>query len=625
MVRTKNKHKEGGQGPSSKLEENPILTTELARSAKDSHEGGTKASSSPPIRHMVIDGRSLAVMFDDGDEAVNAIDTDTPKALNEDSDQGTEGDPSEKYSDDTSQSLGDGDPTSTQCVRQNAQEDSVNTQSKPSAAAGDKNKDNGSQDKKKVICKRALNQIVASWKVHPTIIFHDSGWIVFQFSSIEDQDAVLDNGPYMIYGCPLLLKSMDKYFNFGKPIHMDKLTTQKERVTYARCLVEIDMAKKLVHSVDLLLPEAGVHQQMIYYENLPKYCPLCKMVGHTKENCKSITKPTNKAAEPNIASSDQGPRGAAGQPSGMVAKGGVQPAIQKEWVPKQPDPYKDNNASAVAISLLTMEIIPVNHEPNKASIPEPNPEPISEFQSLPIELNPVNITEHIPESNPIPPPEPNREPISKANLEPSSVSPPKGLNQPLKQNGVLKHLKNIRFNSIHHHPWILLGDFNNVLSNGERINGMPVTTYEIREFKECCYDLGLSDLRSTGAFFTWTNNSVWCKLDRVMVNNEWTQRVVRSSWDLYVEGTAMFRLCKKLKTLEDPLKSLNKLHFSHISTRSAAAEEELQQAQQQLHNNLNDSELQAAIPILRAKALKLAKAEMSFYSQIAKSKISKEH
>ncbi|PSR91221.1 Endonuclease/exonuclease/phosphatase protein [Actinidia chinensis var. chinensis] len=409
----------------------------------------------------------------------------------------------------------------------------------------------------------------------------------------------------------------------------------------------------------------------------------------------------------------------------MVAKGGVQLAIQKEWVPKQPDPFKDNNASAVAISSLTMEIIPVNHEPNKESIPEPNPEPISEVQSLHIELNPNGVLKHLKKIRPVTMGLIETK-LSTQSLERLSKNKPCGwkmvdnfnhhpngrilviwkeelvtlviletsdqaihcqatckssgltflitfvyaFNTTVGRRSLWENLR--RFNSIHHHPWILLGDFNNVLSNGERINGMPVTTYEIREFKECCYDLGLSDLRSTGAFFTWTNNSVWCKLDRVMVNNEWTQRgmlaqaqydppgklsdhspclvsfmeednrgpvpfkffnmwvkhdnfqaVVRSSWDLYVEGTTMFRLCKKLKTLKDPLKSLNKLHFSHISTRSAAAEEELQQAQQQLYNNPNDSELQATIPILRAKALKLAEAEMSFCSQIAKAKFLK--
>ncbi|GFZ14568.1 hypothetical protein Acr_24g0007580 [Actinidia rufa] len=64
--------------------------------------------------------------------------------------------------------------------------------------------------------KHALNQIVASWKVHPSIQFHGSGWIIFQFGSKEEQEQVLENGPYMIYGCPLLLKQMEKYFSFGK-------------------------------------------------------------------------------------------------------------------------------------------------------------------------------------------------------------------------------------------------------------------------------------------------------------------------------------------------------------------------------------------------------------------------
>ncbi|GFZ04425.1 hypothetical protein Acr_16g0010490 [Actinidia rufa] len=73
-------------------------------------------------------------------------------------------------------------------------------------------------------------------------------------------------------------------------------------------------------------------------------------------------------------------------------------------------------------------------------------------------------------------------------------------------------------------PWILLGDFNNVLSSEERINGQPVSLYEIWEFKECCYDLSLTDIRSTGVFYTWTNSRIWCKLDKAMVNMYWSQR-----------------------------------------------------------------------------------------------------
>ena len=69
--------------------------------------------------------------------------------------------------------------------------------------------------------KLALNQIVASWKMQPSIQFHGSGWIVFQFATIEDQTKVLENGPYLIYGSPLLLKPMPKYFSFG----MEEIST----------------------------------------------------------------------------------------------------------------------------------------------------------------------------------------------------------------------------------------------------------------------------------------------------------------------------------------------------------------------------------------------------------------
>ena len=82
----------------------------------------------------------------------------------------------------------------------------------------------------------------------------------------------------------------------------------------------------------------------------------------------------------------------------------------------------------------------------------------------------------------------------------------------------------------------------------------------------------------------------------------------------------MFKLCRKLKALKGPLKSLNRHHFSHISARAMAAKDELIQAQQQLHDNPADPQLQIAVPDLKSKALKLAEAELSFCAQLAKAK-----
>ncbi|XP_057481140.1 uncharacterized protein LOC130768162 [Actinidia eriantha] len=194
-------------------------------------------------------------------------------------------------------------------------------------------------------------------------------------------------------------------------------------------------------------------------------------------------------------------------------------------------------------------------------------------------------------------------------------------------------------------PWLLLGDFNNVLRSEERVNGRPVNSYETRDFRKCCYDLGISDLRSNRVFHTWTNNSIWCKLDRAMVNTKWIQGgliaqanfglvgkhsdhspcpvslfgeidrgassfnffnmwsqhenfldLVCSNWNIHVEGTAMYRLCKKLKALKEPLKAMNRQNFSHIAARAEAAETELLQAQQKLHDNLGDTTLQTMVP-----------------------------
>ncbi|GFS36470.1 chlorophyll A/B-binding protein 2 [Actinidia rufa] len=190
-----------------------------------------------------------------------------------------------------------------------------------------------------------------------------------------------------------------------------------------------------------------------------------------------------------------------------------------------------------------------------------------------------------------------------------------------------------------------------------------------KDFQDFCYETGISDLRHTGLLYTWSNNSVWSKLDRAMVNIKWVQEgitamanfglpgkcsdhapcvvslfairdhgvrsfkfikmwsqhsdfldLVSNVWRSQVNGTAMFSLCKKLKALNDPLKKLNRLHFSHISARAEVAEEELLQSQKLLHDSPRDEALQIRVAELRQKGSRLAEAELSFCSQLAKIK-----
>ena len=91
--------------------------------------------------------------------------------------------------------------------------------------------------------------------------------------------------------------------------------------------------------------------------------------------------------------------------------------------------------------------------------------------------------------------------------------------------------------------------------------------------------------------------------------------LISDGWQLPTEGSPMFILCKKLKSLKQPLKSLNKLHFSHISERVARMEADLEQHQHLLHDSRYDISLLNWVNALKINLLNLKSAEKAFFSQ----------
>ncbi|WOH03942.1 hypothetical protein DCAR_0623347 [Daucus carota subsp. sativus] len=51
-------------------------------------------------------------------------------------------------------------------------------------------------------------------------------------------------------------------------------------------------------------------------------------------------------------------------------------------------------------------------------------------------------------------------------------------------------------------PWCICGDFNTVLSIEEILGGREHWTPEMQQFKDCVYDSGLAELRTSGDLFT---------------------------------------------------------------------------------------------------------------------------
>lgn len=76
----------------------------------------------------------------------------------------------------------------------------------------------------------------------------------------------------------------------------------------------------------------------------------------------------------------------------------------------------------------------------------------------------------------------------------------------------------------------MVGDFNIILGAEEKYGGLPYSLNNSLEFMNCIDDYGLQDAGYYGAKFTWCdnrgpNNTIWKRLDRLLINSEWSERI----------------------------------------------------------------------------------------------------
>ncbi|XP_020249672.1 uncharacterized protein LOC109827121 [Asparagus officinalis] len=143
---------------------------------------------------------------------------------------------------------------------------------------------------------------------------------LFKFKNKDEMSDILEKGPWFFGSRPLSLKpwsigedyekinsslypvwiqlpalklnlwnvkSISKIASaVGRPITTDKLTANKQRLAYARVLVEMDMPASLPDFITLKGPDGKLFNQKILYELKPRWCNHCKSVGHDTLFCK---------------------------------------------------------------------------------------------------------------------------------------------------------------------------------------------------------------------------------------------------------------------------------------------------------------------------------------------------
>ncbi|GKV18359.1 hypothetical protein SLEP1_g28755 [Rubroshorea leprosula] len=75
-------------------------------------------------------------------------------------------------------------------------------------------------------------------------------------------------------------------------------------------------------------------------------------------------------------------------------------------------------------------------------------------------------------------------------------------------------------------PWVIAGDFNDVLSQSEKFGGGPINQKRVQAYSSCMNSCNMMDMGFVGGRFTWTNmqsngNIIRECLDRFWCNPEW--------------------------------------------------------------------------------------------------------
>ncbi|XP_021860322.1 uncharacterized protein [Spinacia oleracea] len=197
--------------------------------------------------------------------------------------------------------------------------------------------------------------------------------------------------------------------------------------------------------------------------------------------------------------------------------------------------------------------------------------------------------------------------------------------------------------SIGNVPWILSGDFNTMLGIHDRVNGAPVTLAEIKDFSDVVDQCLLSELKSSGHFFSWhkggDGNKTASRIDRCLGNAEWMSQkgavyteylnpglsdhspilitclaeekgggrpfkflnylanhvefmpAVECCWKQDCKGTAIFSVWSRLKLIKNKLKKIDHRDFQGIHDRIEQARQQLEVVQAQLQCQVADSSL----------------------------------
>ncbi|OMO88584.1 Endonuclease/exonuclease/phosphatase [Corchorus olitorius] len=206
-------------------------------------------------------------------------------------------------------------------------------------------------------------------------------------------------------------------------------------------------------------------------------------------------------------------------------------------------------------------------------------------------------------------------------------------NPDLKQRkAVWDQLLEISKNILEDDQWVILGDFNQVLTSRDKLSGKITQLRGAPDLQSCLDKCNMAEIPNKWLHFTWSNrmgedDCTWERLDKAFANATWFQKfdkailtnlpittsdhgplllqfnirdtfrkrpyrfeimwssdagceeVIKASWNQKVVGSTAYQLVQKLKITKNELKHWNKTVFGNIQEKKKSWEKELEEIQ----------------------------------------------
>ncbi|XP_015164056.1 uncharacterized protein [Solanum tuberosum] len=188
-----------------------------------------------------------------------------------------------------------------------------------------------------------------TFTIKPVILYYKDEYFVVRFANEEERDMVLCSGPHYLIRRPIIMKPWVPEFNFkeeilitiplwvkfpnlplncwnavvlskiesslGKSLYADECTSQVNRISFARILVEMDITRPLRKMIKMYDPKGKVLEQQVWYLEF-------------EANHGLYLARRNKAVK---------------KPDAQIQKKGLNQGKKKEWVPVTDRGKEQNN------------------------------------------------------------------------------------------------------------------------------------------------------------------------------------------------------------------------------------------------------------------------------------------